>query len=94
MAHTQEYYNKLNEAEEHRLRLQELKRPKSCDEFCRFAQYCHKKELQTVDNDPDKCSEYIKLEDYAWDAECGHEQEEYYYQDDYDDYSDFGGEAE
>ena len=39
-----------------------------CSEHCRYSQHCFfgKKE---IGKDPENCSEYIKLEDYAWDAE-------------------------
>ena len=38
-----------------------------CDEICRLSQHClfGKRE---IGKDPDHCIEYIKLEDYEWDA--------------------------
>lgn len=38
-----------------------------CNEICRYSRHCMygKKE---VGKDPDHCIDYIKLEEYAWDA--------------------------
>ena len=61
-----------------------MERQRTCDEYCRFAQHCFKKELHTADNDPDKCIEYLKLEDYEWDALCGEKYDREYEPDDED----------
>ena len=68
--HSQEYWDRYNEAEYKRLLKEELKRPKECHEICGFAQHCHRPDLWSTDNSPEKCKEYTALEDYSWDAEC------------------------
>ena len=73
--HDDDYWEKLHEAEERKWREEDLKRPKTCDEYCSYASHCYRKDLQTVDNNPDKCIERIKLEDYEWDAQCGNDYE-------------------
>lgn len=41
----------------------------SCGLNCRFAQKCHFRTAQPKSGDPEDCSEWIKLEDYWWDAQ-------------------------
>ena len=48
-----------------------------CSEYCRLSRHCMygKKE---IGKDPERCFEYIKLEDYEWDAMQDHEPDDDY----------------
>ena len=81
-------WNEYNEREERELMERQAKEPVWCTDICRLSQHCifGKKE---IGKDPDHCSEYIKLEDYEWDAYQDKCAEDDRYESDYEDDDDW-----
>ena len=59
-----------------------------CSEYCRLSRHCRfgKKE---IDKDPDHCIDYIKLEEYEWEARQDAIAEMREYERDYEDDDDW-----
>lgn len=49
----------------------------ACNVDCRFAQICLFRTENPECDEPENCPEYWKLEDFWWDAQNGHEPEDY-----------------
>lgn len=46
---------------------------RSCREYCRFSQYCHREGEPGLD--PEDCPTAWRIEDCIWDAECDRREE-------------------